>query len=527
MAASEDDPVTAQSADSMRRELDSLRMEVAELRAERDRMAELLALVREKHEALLRSLYGKSSERYASDDDQPLFHGLDHPEPPQPVHVEEAPDAEEPEEPPAKGKRKKSRRRGATRISPDIPRRVEEVAPTDEESVCPCCGEQRVVLGYEETEKLEYEPASFWVRVIRRPKLVCQRHEEAGVVTPALPPQVIDKGLPAASMLAQVVTAKYRDHLPLNRQADIYARHGVDFSRSTLCDWIARASGLLTPVVDCMLRSARDSGYVATDDTGVTLLRPQQSEKKSKRAHLWVYLGEEPGDVVFDFTPGRGGAGPLRMLDGFQGHLQADAYSVYDQFFESGEIIEVGCAAHARRKFFDALPSCPEFAEPAMKAFKMLYAVERRAKAQGLGPEERLILRRAESAEIFAKLREWLAELKGHVLPQSQIGKAVGYFVRHADALGRFLENGRLEIDNNRCERAMRQVAVGRKNWLFAGSEAGGKSAATLYSLTVGCWELGIDPLVYLTDVLSRLGSTPSSRIEELTPRGWKAAREI
>lgn len=507
-------------------QIEALHQQLADAVRERDKLQQALDLLREKHDALLQSLYGKRSERYAIDDDQPLFDGLDHPEAPAPKHLGEAPDAEEPGDDLGKGRATKPRRRGATRLPEDIRRVIEDVEPTPEQALCSCCGVPREIIGYEETEKLEYQPASIFLRVIRRPKLVCRQHEEAGVVTPELPPQVLDKGLPAASMLAQVVTAKYRDHTPLHRQIGIYGRQGIDLARSTLCDWVADTAGMLEPVVACILQAAKDSGYISSDDTGVTLLRPGVPGKNSKKSFLWAYAGEAPGDVVFDFTPGRGGEGPRRILEGFRGILQADAYSAYDQIYESGDVREAGCMAHARRKFFEALNSCPEYGEPAMKAIRMLYQVERLAKKEGLDPEQRLELRQQDSRGVFDELREWLAELKGHVLPKSKIGRAVGYFTRNADALRRFLENGRIEIDNNRCERAMRQVAVGRKNWLFAGSEAGGQSAATLYSLTVGCWELGVDPFAYLTDVLNRLGSTPGSRIAELTPRGWWAARQ-
>ena len=496
--------------------VEELRSEVARLRDERD-------VLKAQFEALARQVFGRRSER---DDDEggygPLFEDLEHPEPPPPPHVDEAPDDEEGFE--DRQRARKPRRRGAPRLPKDIRRVVEEIAPSDEELAC-SCGEQRDIIGYEETEKLEYVPAHFVLRVIRRPKLACKRHEEAGVKTPELPAQVIDKGLASASVLAQVVTAKFRDHLPLYRQARIYQREGVDIPQSTLVDWVRQAHELLAPIVDAIRLNVLSSGYVSTDDTSVTLLT-KQSPKGSKRAHFWAYLGEQPGDVVFDFTPGRGGEGPKRMLAGYKGYLQADAYSVYDTFFESGDVTEVGCMAHARRKFFDAKDAAPDYAKPVLAAMRRLYSVERECKAAGLSPDQRLAKRLAESKEMFTKLRDWLAELKTRVLPKSPIGKAVKYFDNHSVALGRFLEDGRLEIDNNRCERAMRQVAVGRKNWMFAGSEAGGLRAATLYSLTVSCWELGIDPFAYLADVLQRVNSTPASQIASLTPRGWVEQRQ-
>ncbi len=484
----------------LRAEIAALREAQASLRAERDQLALALRTLEEKYEALLRQLYSKSSERFADGDhDEPLFAGLDHPEPPGPKHVDEAPDAEEPEDEDSKDRKSSKRKRRAQRLPEDLRRVHEDVEPNDDQRLCPCCGEERVVIGYEETEKLEYQPADLYLRVIRRPKLACAKHEEAGVVSPELPPQVLDKGLAGASMLAQVITAKYRDHLPLHRQVGIYGRQGVLLARSTLCDWIADAAGLLRPIVDCMLEQAKASGYVSSDDTPVTLLRPGQSKRNAKKAFLWAYLGEQKGDVVFDFRDGREGDGPRSVLKDFRGFLQADAYAAYDRLFESGEIVEVGCMAHARRKFFEALPHAPEHAEPALKAIRMLYGIERHARDGDLGAEHRRLLRQQEAAPIFSRLREWIAELKAHLLPKSKIGRAAGYFHRHADALGRYLGDGRLEIDNNRCERAIRQIAVGRKNWLFAGSEVGGQSAATLYSLTVGCWELGLDPFANLT----------------------------
>jgi transposase len=495
--------------------IEELRAEVQRLRRERDKL-------RGELEALLRRVYGRKTERHLEDDPGPLFAHLEQPEPPPPPHVDEAADDEDTDDEPAGGR--KPRKRGAPRVRGDLRRVVEEIEPSPEELQCSCCGGEREVIGYEETEKLEYKPANCYLRVIRRPKLVCKKHEEAGVAIPALPPQVIHKGLAGASMLAQVVTAKYRDHLPLYRQARIYQRQGVELAQSTLVDWIAQAHEILGPITAEICRSVMSSGYVATDDTGITLLS-RQAPKQSARAHLWAYLGEQRGDVVFDFTPGRGGEGPKRMLAGYRGFLQADAYSVYDSLFRTGEIVEVGCMAHARRKFFDAKDTAPDQAVGALGAIRALYRVERQCKEAGATPAQRFEARQQDSRGVFDALRNWLAELKADVLPKSPIGKAVGYFCNHADALGRFLENGRLEIDNNRCERAMRQVAVGRKNWLFAGSEAGGRRAATLYSLTVGCWELEIDPFAYLADVLERISSTPNSQIARLTPRGWAQER--
>ena len=491
--------------EELERENAKLREEVVLVRAQRDEFEELWRALRAR-------LYGKKSERFPEHPTLPFPEDEVQAPPP---HVAEAPDdeCEDTASPPSK----KRRTRGATRLSAWLPRIEELVEPSEEERLCPSCGEPREVIGYEETSKLECDPASYHVRVIRRPKLACKKHEEAGVVVPDLPPQAIDKGLAAESMLAQVVTAKYRDHLPLYRQAGIYRRHGIEIAPSTLGDWIRQSAALLEPIVEAMHRRILRSRYVATDDTTITVL---QGSKKgaSKRAFLWAYLGEA-GDVVFDFTTGRSRDGPRRMLGGYRGYLQADAFGGYRPLYEDGHIVEVGCMAHARRRFFDARQTALQHAETALACFGRLYAIERAARDRE--PEERHALRQAEAAPVFDDLRAWLRALGDRVLPKSPIGKAVAYFLKNVDALRRYLDDPCLRIDNNRTERAMRQVAVGRKNWLFAGSEAGGHRAATLYSLTVSCWELGIDPFAYLRDVLSRLSTTPSAEIESLTPRDW------
>jgi transposase len=502
-------------------ELASTRSELTCTRDELASVKEKAAELQHKLDALLQQMFGRKSERYRSD--LPLFDGLDEPEPaPPPPFADEVPDDEGDDA--NRVRSKKPRRRGAARLPKDIKRVIEDVEPTHEEATCSCCGQQRKVIGYEETEKLEYEPASCFVRVIRRPKLACPDHEEAGVTTPDLPPQAIDKGLAGESMLAQVVASKFADHLPLYRQSRIYQRQGICIAESTLCDWIRSAHELLQPIVKAVHRSILASGYVASDDTGVTLLL-SSAPKRSKRANLWAYVGAERGDVVYDFTEGRSSEGPKRMLAGLSGFHQGDAYSAYDTIYESGDVDEVGCNAHARRKFFDAKDHSPEIAHSALMAFKSLYAIERRLKAEEATHAERQAARQAEAIPVFDALRDWLATIKSQSLPKSPIGKAVRYFLNHADALRRYVDHGRLEIDNNRCERAMRQVAVGRKNWLFAGSAAGGQRAATLYSLTVGCWELGIDPFAYLRDVLRRVNTTAASDVDQLTPRGWLASK--
>jgi transposase len=502
----------------------ALEQEITELRAENVRLKTERDQIRQQLDQLLRQIYGRRRERFDGHPELPF----DEPDVPPPPHIEEAAD-DECDEDAAPTRRK--RRRGAPRLSDDIPRVEETIEPTDEERSCSCCGKDRHVIGYEETRKLEYTPANCYLRVIRRPKLVCKDHEEAGVTTPDLPPQAVHKGLAGETMLAQVVTAKYRDHLPLYRQAGIYRRQGIDIPESSLGDWVRQSADLLKPITKEILAKAIASKYVSTDDTSVTVLAPGAGKKKSKRAFLWVYVGSDPGDVFFDFTLGRSREGPKRVLADFEGTLQSDAYSVYAPTSLQLPIVNAGCMAHARRRFFDAQDTDRTNAQAALAGMRELYAVEREyktlaAKDSDVGLDTRLAMRQERARPIFDSLRGWLVGLKRQVLPKSPIGKAVGYFVSNADTLERYLIDPEIEIDNNRCERAMRQVAVGRKNWLFTGSAAGGERAAILYSLTVGCWELGLDPFEYLSDVLKRISVTPCSEIGRLTPRGWKLERD-
>ena len=311
--------------------------------------------------------------------------------------------------------------------------------------------------------------------------------------------------------------------MPLHRQEGIFRRHGVELPRSTTCDWMAVCAGLLEPIVKQMHRQILQSRVIQTDDTPVTVL---DKVKGRYQGRLWIYLGDrDHPQVVFDFTIDRSGAGPERMLEGYQGYLQADAFSAYDRLYTDGTIVEVGCWMHARRKFFEAKASDPLRAHQALAWIRGLYAVEREAKTKELDDAQRLALRQEQSRPILETIKEWLDKEVGQVLPKSPMAEAIGYALNHWKALERYLEVGFLEIDNGASERGLRPVAVGRNNWLFVGSEAGGKTAAILMSLCATCKRLGIDPLAYLRDVLERISTHPASRIAELLPDQWRKIR--
>ena len=376
-------------------------------------------------------------------------------------------------------------------------------------------------IGEEVSERIDYTPAVLRVIETVRPKYACKKHEEAGVLTAEPPAHPIRKGMATAGLIAHVLVSKYKDHLPLYRQSSILGRHGVEIPESTLCDWVKDAAEILDPIVCAMRSSVLESAVVQSDDTPVLVLDRGHPQGR-KRGFLWAYVGDR-SEVVFDFTPGRGRDGPKQFLGDYRGILQADAYSGYDHLFTTGDIVEAGCMAHARRRFVEAEQSDPENVGHVIAAMRRLYAVERQAKDATLDAEARRELRQRESKPLLEAMQPWIFELQRAVLPKSPMGKAVGYMVRQWNALNRFCDDGRIEIDNNRVERQMRCVAIGRKNWLFAGSEAGGRRAAAIYSLVCTCSLLGVEPWAYLKDVLRRIaeGEDPAT----LMPRLWLAAQ--
>lgn len=421
-------------------------------------------------------------------------------------------------DPPAPGAR---RRRGRRKLPQDLPRKRIVLEPEAHELVCADCAQQKERIGEDVTEELEYEPAVICVNEYARPKYAC-RQCEAGVVQAELPGRPIEKGRPGPGLLAHVVVSKYAEHLPLYRLETIFPRSGVEISRRTLCDWVAATAELVEPIVAYMRReSVLTSKVIHSDDTPITV-QDRAHPAGSRKGYLWVYGGQQ-GDLVYDFTPSRSRAGPLAFLGDYRGYLQADAYSGYDEVFASGQVIEVACWAHGRRYVLEAVKTALEAATDLLALIRRLYAVERYAKEQGLTGAARCALRAERSRPILARIDEKLtAEVSRH-LPKSPMGEAITYLRRQWRAFTRFLDDGDLAIDNNASERALRMVAIGRKNWLFAGSDAGGRRAAILYSLVATCKNIGVDPFAYLRDVIARVSTHPMRRIEELTPRGWQA----
>ena len=408
-------------------------------------------------------------------------------------------------------------RRGRRAIPKNI-RRVDVVVDLpDSEKTCATCGTERERIGEDVSEKYDYIPAELVCRVTRRQKYG-QCKCSPGVVTAPAPPQAVEKGLAAEGLLAHIATSKYVDHQPLYRLEKIFARHGADISRKTLGDWIAECAEALAPIYEHLGRTIVQAGYLQTDDTPITILK---DDGGSRTGRLWVYVDPIGKRVFFDATATREREGPERVLKDFKGYLQADAYSAYDALYRTGQIVEVGCWAHVRRKFFDTREEDPE-ALKVLALIQKLYAVEREGAAMEV--EERRLLRQEKSAPVLAEIDRVREELARTALPKSGLGEALRYLHNQREALGRYLLDGRLKPDNNGAENQLRVVAVGRKNWLFAGSQEGARRAAVLYTLAQGCKLAGVDPFRYFKDVLLRVATHPASRVDELTPAGWVKA---
>lgn len=412
------------------------------------------------------------------------------------------------------------RRRGRQRLPEGLPRKRVEYELSSEELPCPDCGHPRTKIGEEVSEQLEYVPSSLHVIVHARFRYACRACQEH-VAIAGKPPQPIDKGLPGPGLLAQTITSKYSDHLPLYRLEDIFARHGVALSRATLCGWMAACAELLAPLFDLMVKRVLRSAVIHTDDTPVPVWDP--TLPKTRTGRFWVYVGDVRNRyVVYDYTPRRTRDGPELFLKGFRGYLQADAFSGYDRLCAGPDVIEVACWAHVRRKFFEARTSAPVLAHAALARIRQLYAVEHAA--EELSAEGRCALRRRDSVPLLTAFGEWLTEQGRLVLPKSPIGQAIAYARSNWAALCRYPEHGELSIDNNLAERMLRAQAIGRRNWTFLGSDRGGRTAAVLYSLTGSCKYHDIDPFAYLDDILRRLPSQPAGRLDELLPDVWFAS---
>jgi transposase len=496
--------------EELRREREQRRASEGVLRAQVESLLEENRDLRARVDWFARRMFGKSSEKC---DPRQVLLAFE-------AATQEAVEADRLETLAGEETPSTPRRRPARgRPSKELPRRLVEVEPEAQERVCACCGKEKERIGAETSEQIDYVPATALVVETRRYKYACKACQE-GVVVGALPPTAIERSVAAPGLVAHVVASKYADHLPLYRQEEILSRQGIDLPRSTLKDLVAQAAVRLEPIAAAIKDSVLCGRVVQSDDTPVTYL---ETPRGSATGYVWVYVGEKR-EVSFDFTPGRSRDGPLAYVGDYEGYFQADAYAGYDALYARGRVLEVACWAHARRHFHDALTTDARGASEMLALIGRLYDVEREAK--GKSEPERRLARLRDARPLLDAIRRRLDGLEAGVLPRGPLGQAIGYARRNWAALTRYLDAGYLSIDNNAAERALRAVAVGRKNWLFAGSLEAGRRAATLMTLVGTCKLNGVDPFAYLRDVLVRRHSTPPERIYDLTPRGWKAAIE-
>lgn len=488
--------------DNLPKDLAQCHALIAELAQELETRERRLQRVLHQLAILLRQRYGPRRERLDPNQMFLFAAGL----------VEQDQDLQPP--PPEDSPQKEKQRsvHGRQRLPEHLQRQRIEHDLAPEKRHCPECRSALRYLGQETSQRLEYIPASLYVIEDVCYKYACPKG--CTVVTAEKPMQPLEKGLAGPGLLAHVAVSKYADHLPLHRQEQIFARQGVRVSRSTMGDWMRQSAELVTPLYNELKRRVFLSKVVQTDDTPVNVLDPDLPRTRTGR--IWTYLGDQDHPyTVYDYTPNRSRDGPDAFMGDYAGYLQADAYAGYDKLYKDPdrEITEVACWAHTRRKFYEAQSSDPMRSMVMLAYIRLLYEVECEAREAELDGPKRQVLRQAKSAPILEDIKSYLFQEKPNVLPKSVEGQAIAYTLSNWSALIRYCEDGDLEIDNNGAERSLRGIAVGRKNWLFYGSNNGGQTAAILTSFTATCKHLDLDPFAYLRDIFERISAHPANRL--------------
>jgi transposase len=492
-------------------------------RAENGRLADQNDRLRQLIRQLQRMQFGRRSEKLDPDQLNLALEDLEQ-------AVAEV-EAEQDKADPARRKARSEKRRAGRGPLPEHLPRV-EVVVEPEHTACPCCGGAMHMIGEDRSQRLDVIPAQYQVIVTRRPKYACRTCQEAVVQAPA-PARLIEGGLPTEQLVAHVVVAKYADHCPLYRQAQILARQGITIDRSVLAFWTGYAAAEIKPVWRLMREELLRSTKLFVDETTAPVLDPGRG--RTKTGYFWAlarddrpWQGSAPPAVVYSYAPGRRGDYAMALLKGYTGVLQTDGYAGYralaDPKRAGGPATLAFCWAHWRRQFFDLAKSPPApIATEALKRIAELYEIE--AEIRSKSAAERREVRQEKTKPLVAALRGWLETNLARLAGGSTIAQALRYGLNHWDGLVRFLDDGRIEIDSNTVERSMRPIALNRKNALFAGSDEGAQNWAMLASLIETCKLHGVNPEAYLTDVLTRLvNNWPNSRLAELTPWGWAAA---
>lgn len=413
-------------------------------------------------------------------------------------------------------KRSKDEERQA--LPEHLERRDEVIELSSEERNCPQCETELSEIGEDITEELEVIPMQVYVRRIIRKKYVCKNESLHGVYRARMPARIIPKGMAGPSLLSHILISKYVDHLPLERQEKIFQRHGIRIAKTTMSDWMRRACEKLEPLLESLKSKMLDSRIVNCDETTLMVQNNARGGPKIN-GYLWSYIGDSKW-VWFDWREGRGKIGPLETLNGFTGnYLQSDGYAVYENVVAHLGVEHLGCWAHARRKFVEAFEAGNTKAEPIIRLIAKLYGIEKHAREMAFS--QRMELRKEQSVSVLKQIRNELDELATSVVPKGALGKAISYTLTQWDRLTRYCEDGELSIDNNIVERAIRPVALGRKNWLFAGSPNGAQWAAGFYSLIETAKLHGVDPGNYLTEVLRFIVDCDGDDMMQLLPNAY------
>lgn len=493
-----------------------------------------------KVDALLKRIYGQKSEKSRYSEGQMLLSaelfgeaaddvlGSDEPS----DEVEDTSDtcdvdSDEADNASKDGKRKRKGGHGRSKLPQHLERRVVERVDVDDPK-CEECGGERPIIRVDRSERLNYIPAKVIVdvtEVVIRGPLPCECDAKAPkLLRPELPSRPIDRGMPGVDLLNCIVIGKYLYHLPHYRQATRTLKDaGFNLSKQTLWDWTRKTAELLEPLWELMHRRQLEVTHLAADETTADMVKKGEPGRRAKTTYLWQYYGFDDGAApytVFRFALSRAQAEPQAYLDGFEGTLLTDGYSAYDSLVN---VILANCMAHARRKFDEAASSSPVIAAQVIALIAKLYEIE--SECASLDPESRRAVRREKSSRILLRLRLYIEQKQNEVVPQSPIGKAIAYMLNRWEGLCRFVDDGRLPIDNNAVEREMKAIATGRKNWLFFGSERGGRAAAIIYSIIASARRHDLDVWQYLGDILRRLADLKPGELPALLPDAWKRAR--